>query len=107
VSYTKSSEGDLTREQGSVLVVCLDLLIILLFWCSIIRLRWYENLCERDRMLLKPMIEDFSIYIPSIPFDPSEYNNNEDLLTAKLAVSLEEILIRKFMDEDGLEELEA
>jgi hypothetical protein len=29
------------------------------------------------------------------------------LLTAKLAVSLEEILIRKFMDEDGLEELEA
>jgi hypothetical protein len=28
-------------------------------------------------------------------------------LTAKLAVSLEEILIKKFMEEDGLEELEA
>lgn len=78
-----------------------------LFWCSIVRLRWYEGLCERDRMLLKPMIEDFSIYIPQIPFSPEDYDKNEDLLTAKLAVNLEEILIRKFMEEDGLDEMEA
>ena len=58
-------------------------------------------------MLLKPMIEDFSIYIPAIPFSPQEYNQNEDLLTAKLAVSLEEILVRKFMEEEGLDEDEA
>lgn len=53
------------------------------------------------------MIEDFSIYIPEIPFKPEEYNDNPDILTAMLAVSLEDILIKKFMDEEGLEELEA
>jgi hypothetical protein len=97
----------MTREQGSVLIVVLDLIIVFLFCCAVIRLRWYEDLYDRDRQLQRPMIEDFSIYIPEIPFKIEEFNDNPDLLTAMLAVSLEEILIKKFMDEDGLDELEA
>jgi hypothetical protein len=30
----------------------------------------------------KLRIEDFSIYLPSIPIDKSKYDNNPDLLTA-------------------------
>lgn len=36
-------------------------------------------------------IEDFSISIPEMPIERSEYHNNPDLLTAMLATHFEEI----------------
>ena len=58
---------ELSRSSASILVVSLDLLILLVFYLSIIRLQWYESLFERDMQEKAPMIEDFSIYLQDIP----------------------------------------
>lgn len=40
----------------------------------------------------KLKIEDFSVYLPSIPVNKSQYDNSPDLLAAQLAVHLEDII---------------
>ena len=40
----------------------------------------------------KLRIEDFSIFLPNIPIDKALYDNNPDLLTAQLAVHLEDVI---------------
>ena len=42
------------------------------------------------------------MYLNNIPIKPEDYNNDKDLLTSMISVSLEEILVKKFMDENGL-----
>jgi hypothetical protein len=95
------------REKASVLVVGLDLLILGLFCLAIARLRYYEELFERDRQMKYPSIQDFSIYLEKIPIKPEEYHKDRELLTAMLSVSLEGILVNKFMKENGLTQFEA
>lgn len=43
------SNGNYTRDEASMLIVWLDSLIMLLFVMAVFRLRWYEELVERDR----------------------------------------------------------
>ena len=95
------------REQASLLIVSLDVLILLLFSVGIARLRYYEEIFERDQQMQAPSIQDFSVYLNSIPIKPEDYNNDKDLLTSMITVSLEDILVNKFMEENGLSKDEA
>lgn len=63
----------MTREQASVLIVCLDLVIIFVFAISIFRLRYYERLTVNDIKHGSLWIDDFSVYISEIPVDSEEY----------------------------------
>lgn len=54
-----------------------------------------------------PSIQDFSIYLQNIPIKPEDYASDKDLLTAMLAVNMEDILVRKFMEEDDMTKFEA
>jgi hypothetical protein len=82
----------MTREQGALMVVVLDWFIMFFVAIAIIRLRWYEKTSVTDMKNSKLRIEDFSVYLPEIPVPKDEYHNNPDLLTAQLAVHLEEIV---------------
>ena len=64
------------------MIVILDFLVMLVMTIGIIRLRWYETITIQDMKNKKLRIEDFSVYLPSIPVDKSKYDNNPDLLTA-------------------------
>ena len=64
------------------MIVILDFLVMLVMTIGIIRLRWYETVTIQDMKNKKLRIEDFSVYLPSIPVDKSKYDNNPDLLTA-------------------------
>ena len=97
----------ITRELASLIIVCTDILISILFTIGLFRLRWYEQLVEKDRQLLRPVVDDFSVYMPSIPILPEEYDNNPELLTAMISTHLEAVLTSKFMLEDKLTEDEA
>jgi hypothetical protein len=68
--------SSISRHSASILIVVLDILILLIFYISLVRLQWYESLFERDRQILSPMIEDFSIYIENIPIKAEDYDNN-------------------------------
>jgi hypothetical protein len=92
----------ITRELASLIIVCTDILILILFTIGLFRLRWYEQLVEKDRQLLRPVVDDFSVYMPSIPILPEEYDNNPELLTAMISTHLESVLTAKFMEEDKL-----
>ena len=80
------------RENAGLMVVIMDWLIMMVMTVGIIRLRWYEKATCQDMKNKKLRIEDFSIHLPSIPIDKSQYDNNPDLLTAQLAVHLEDII---------------
>jgi hypothetical protein len=54
----------------------------------------------------KLRIEDFSVYLPSIPVPKEEYHNNPDLLSAQLAVHLEEIVSHELQVIPELEEIQ-
>lgn len=82
----------LTREQGAIMVVTLDWCVMFFVSIMIIRLRWYEQRSVTDMKNGKLRIEDFSVYLPEIPIPKEDYHNNPDLLTAQLAVHLEEIV---------------
>jgi hypothetical protein len=95
------------RNQASMIVVGTDLLISIIFTFAVFRLRWYESLVEKDRQLLEPVVDDFSVYLPSIPINPEDYDNNPELLTAMMATHLESVLTQKFMQDQNMDEDEA
>jgi hypothetical protein len=90
-----------------MIIVCSDILISVIFTFALFRLRWYEQLVEKDRQLLTPVVDDFSVYMPSIPLSPNDYDNNPELLTAMMSTHLESVLTEKFMKEEKLDEEEA
>jgi len=98
---------EMSRDTAANVVVLFDILIIAIFTLSIFRLRWYETLVEGDRQLLQPHIEDFSVYIDEIPIEPEVYEDNPELLTAMMAVHLEQTLTLSFIKDEKLTEDEA
>lgn len=74
------------------MIVVFDWLIMLIVAIAIIRLRWYEAQTVNDLKNKKLKLEDFSVFLPNIPIDKALYNNNPDLLSAQLAVHLEEVI---------------
>ena len=78
--------------MASLIIVGSDILICLIFTIALFRLRWYEQLVEKDRQLLQPVVDDFSVYMPSIPIAPKDYDNNPELLTAMISTHLEGVL---------------
>jgi hypothetical protein len=82
----------MSREDAGLMLVILDWLIMLTVTIGIIRLRWYEEQTINDMKNKKLKIEDFSVFLPNIPIDKAKYDNNPDLLTAQLAVHLEEVI---------------
>tara|TARA_B110000285_G_scaffold229495_1_gene294317 strand:- start:1227 stop:1553 length:327 start_codon:yes stop_codon:yes gene_type:complete len=98
---------EMSRDTAANIVVLFDILIIAIFTLSIFRLRWYETLVEGDRQLLQPHIEDFSVYIDEIPIEPEVYEDNPELLTAMMAVHLEQTLTLSFIKDEKLTEDEA
>lgn len=99
--------GEISRQSASMIIVCTDIAISIIFTLALFRLRWYEQLVEKDRQLLQPVVDDFSVYLSTIPISPKDYDNNPELLTAMMATHLESTLTRKFMEEEKLEEEEA
>lgn len=83
---------NLSREDASVIIVCLDWFIMFVLAICIIRLKWYENVSVVDMKNGKLKVEDFSVFLPNIPILKENYSNNPDLLTAQLAIHLEEIV---------------
>ena len=83
---------ELTRENASIMIVCLDWFIMFVLTICVIRLQWYEEISVIDMKNSKLKVEDFSVFLPEIPIERKNYNNNPDLLTAQLAIHLEEIV---------------
>jgi hypothetical protein len=67
---------------------------------AVFRLRWYEELVEKDRQLKHPKTEDFSIFLPLIPIGETDYSMGDDispeLLTVQMATHIEDVLVEKF-----------
>ena len=87
--------GDLMtneRQEAAIFATILDSLVVLIFYFSAIRLKWYEKVAVSDMKKGKVKLEDFAVYVPQIPINKKHYNNNPDLLTAQLAVHMEEIV---------------
>jgi hypothetical protein len=97
----------LSRENAAFAIVGCDILTLLIFTIGIFRLRWYETLVEKDRQLLQPHIEDFSVYLPNIPINSKAYEENSELLTAMMAVHLEQTLCQSFIKDEKMTEEEA
>jgi hypothetical protein len=65
---------------------------MLILAISIIRLRWYEQVSVADMKKGKLRIEDFSVYIPSIPVSKKDYSESPELLKAMIATHFEDIM---------------
>lgn len=87
-----SIDYDFPWEIISNVIVGLDCLTMFVLSIGIIKLRWYEVSSVEDLKQGKTRIDDFSINLPQIPIERDDYHNNPDLLTAMLAVHLEEIV---------------
>ena len=74
------------------MIVCIDWFIMFVLTMCVIRLQWYEEVSVIDMKNSKLKVEDFSVFLPEIPIERNNYNNNPDLLTAQLAMHLEEIV---------------
>ena len=83
-------------------MVYVDSAIVIIFLLTIFRLKWYEDLFERDRQLKQPKTEDFSVFLEEIPIKPDDCENNPELLTVQLATHLESLLIEKFMSQNEM-----
>lgn len=94
----------MTREEGAVLVVCLDCLIMLIMAICFIRMRWYERVSVSDMKKGKLKIEDFSVYLPSIPVAKEDYNNSPELLQAIIASHFEEVMRNELQQIPEVEE---
>jgi hypothetical protein len=97
----------MSRHEAALLLVLIDSAIVVIFLIAVIRLKWYEDLFERDRQLKEPKTEDFSVFLPEIPVNASDYENNPELLTVQIATHLEYILVDKFMTQDKMTKWEA
>jgi hypothetical protein len=53
---------------------------------AVFRLRWYEELVEKDRQLKNPKTEDFSIFLPLIPISESDYMVGDEISPELLTV---------------------
>jgi hypothetical protein len=73
---------ELSRENASIMIVCLDWLIMFFLAICVIRLKWYEEISVIDMKNGKLKVEDFSVFLPEIPIAQLNYNNNPDMLTA-------------------------
>jgi uncharacterized membrane protein len=72
----------------------------------IIRLKWYEEASVVDMKNGKLKVEDFSVFLPEIPIKKENYDNNPDLLTAQLALHLEEIVAHELQSIPELKEIQ-
>jgi hypothetical protein len=83
---------DLPWDIVSIVIVSMDCIIAFFITIMIIKLRSKENDSVSDMKQQKVRLEDFCVNIPEIPIGKEDYNNSPDLLTAMLAVHLEEIV---------------
>lgn len=101
----------ISRSSASNLIVWIDSLIMVIFIMVVFRLKWYENLVEKDRQLKMPKTEDFSIFLPTIPIQEKDYmiadEISPELLSVQMATHIEDILVEKFQTQDQLSEFEA
>jgi hypothetical protein len=96
----------LSRQNASIMIVCLDWFIMFFLTMCIIRLQWYEEVSIIDMKNSKLKVEDFSVFLPEIPIKQENYNNNPDLLTAQLAIHLEEIVAHELQVIPELKEIQ-
>jgi len=61
------------REVASIIIVCLDCLMMVIFSWAVLKLRLFERLTIFDIRNGKMRIEDFSVCVRSIPIKPEEY----------------------------------
>lgn len=87
-----SADTIVSRDDASKLVVSIDVVIMILFVLAVYRLKYYEKLSVQDMKNGSFKVEDFSVYIQKIPVAPEDYNNNPELLTAMMAVHLEDVV---------------
>jgi hypothetical protein len=80
------------REEAAIYTVSLDCFVVFMFYFCAIRLKWYEKVAVSDMKKGKVKLEDFAVYMPQIPLSKKDYKDNPDLLTAALAVHMEDIV---------------
>ena len=80
------------RSTASILIVCLDLLMMVLFTWAVIRLQYYEKLTIDDHRQGKMRIEDFTVNVRDIPIKQEGYKNNPQLLKAMIVKHLEDVV---------------
>lgn len=88
------------------MIVILDWFIMFFLTICVIRLQWYEEVSVIDMKNSKLKVEDFSVFLPEIPIKQENYNNNPDLLTAQLALHLEEIVAHELQVIPELKEIQ-
>ena len=69
-----------------------------------IRLRWYEKVSVSDMKKGKLKIEDFSVYLPTIPIVKEDYNNSPELLQAIVATHFEDVMRNELQQIKEVEE---
>lgn len=89
----------------------MDLVISFIFTVFIIRLRYFEKLAINDIREGKSKIEDFTVFVKSVPINKDEYDNSPEMLKAMIAAQLEELLksqpeINHIAEEDKYEAIE-
>jgi len=83
----------LSRSEASRIVVWIDLLVIFLFVCAVYKLKDYQNMSIQDYKNGQLRVGDFSVFLPEIPINPMDYNNNPELLKAMIATHIEDIIM--------------
>lgn len=73
---------------------------------GIFKLRWYEQASTEDLKQGKTRVDDFTVTLPAIPLDREDYSNKPELLTAMIAVHLEEIVGHELQCIKELEEIQ-
>jgi len=91
LAHCQNSDIDLggnkiSRTAASNLIVWIDSFIMIIFLMVVFRLKWYEELVEKDRQLKSPKTEDFSIFLPTIPIDEKDYMIGDDISPELLSV---------------------
>ena len=79
------------RHEVSIFVVLVDLLICFLFILAVYRVKYLETRTDKDLRSKQLRVDDFTVHLKDIPVDPSDYDNNPELLTAMLVTHLEDI----------------
>lgn len=63
----------LSREESSIIIACLEVLIMAVFAYLITRLDFYEKLSSEDMRYGQLQIQDFSLLVKQIPISKKDY----------------------------------
>lgn len=94
------SSLELNREIISLIVVSSDLLIMFLFMHAVFSLRSYDQLTIEDLKHGSNLrIEDFSVYMNTIPVEQDVYQDDTNVLSSILIPYIEEEVFTELIEQ--------